>query len=108
MTVKRENGEKMEVLSWGPGTKAYRLVLLGAVLAATPIGQNILNQIGIKTPVADQLDAMKLQIMDVKSDVARLKEDVATVKAQENKLDIAFTGFQIDFNKYRAIQKDLP
>lgn len=99
----------MEVLTWGPGTKAYRLVLLGAVLAGTPIGQNILNSIGIRTPVAEQLEALKTQVdtvktdvSHVKDDVSHVKDDVAAVKAKSDKLDTAFSGFQVDFNKYRT------
>lgn len=92
----------MEVLTWGPGTKAYRLVLLGAVLAATPIGQNILNQVGIHTPVSEQLNEMKLQITSVKEDVANLKGDVASVKNKTDILNNTFIGFQVDFNKYRT------
>lgn len=102
MTVKKNSEDKFEVSTWGPGTKAYRLILLGAVLAATPIGQNILNSVGIKTPVGDQLTAIQLQVSTVKEDVANLKNDVAAVKTKSDKLDVAFTGFQVDFTKYRT------
>lgn len=108
MTVRRNDNEKLEVLSWGPGTKAYRLVLLGAVMAATPIGQNILNAVGIKTPVLEEVAAVKLDVGALKEDVKHLKEDVGAVKAKSDKLDLAFTGFQIDFQKFQNDKKVLP
>lgn len=119
MTARRKDDGNIEVLSWGPGTKAYRFILLGAVLAATPIGQNVLNSVGIKTPVADELaglkvqsTALKVQVEDVnkdvhslKDDVAALKTDVAAVKVKSDHMEQVFGVFQVDFEKYRKEPK---
>lgn len=105
MTVKRKDTGEVEELVWGTKTKAYRLVLLGAVLAATPIGQNILNSVGIKTPVMTEITEVKAEVAAVKADVARLKDDVAAVKKETNELKMSFTGFQVDFDKYRKEPK---
>lgn len=119
MTARRKDDGELEMVSWGNGTKAYRLVLLGAVLAATPIGQNILNSVGIKTPVASELAALstelavvkadiaavKTDVGGVKNDVAKLKDDVKAVKEKSDKFEATFTGFQIDFDKFRKEAK---
>lgn len=119
MTIRRKDEGTLEEIGWGKATKVYRWVLLGAVLAATPVGNNLLNLIGIKTPVAAELAALSSDVAAVKSDtaalkldVAHLKEDVTTLKIKSDKLEnqtstlqLAFTGFQIDFDKYRKEPK---
>lgn len=105
MTVRNKASGEVEELTWGTKTKAYRLILLGAALAATPFGQNLLNSAGIKTPVMAEVAALSTELAAVKTDVAHVKEDVAEVKKQTNKLELSFTGFQVDFDKYRKEPK---
>lgn len=113
MTVRRRNDELgVEELSWGKGTKAYRLILLGGVLAATTPGQNLFNAVGVKTPVVQEIVELRSELQAVKADVGHLKEDVAAVKVdvaavktKADKLEVSFTGFQVDFEKFRKEQK---
>lgn len=115
MTVRRKDDDSTEEVSWGKGTKAYRFVLLGAALAATPMGQNMLNSFGIKTPVVQEIVDLRSDLAAVKVDVGHLKEDIASVKTEvtqvktdvaavktkSDRLDVAFTGFEVDFQKFR-------
>lgn len=105
MTVRRKDDEALVEVGWGMKTKAYRLVLLGVAFGATPMGQNLLNNVGVKTPVMQELTELRAEVASVKSDVAHLKEDVAAVRGKSDKLEISFTGFQVDFDKFRKEQK---
>ena len=103
MTIRRkdEPNAQVEVLNWGPGTKAYRFILLGAALAATPIGNNILASFGIKTPAMAEIAQVTADVASLKTDIASVKADVAAVKSKSDKLDTAFTGFEVDFRKFQ-------
>lgn len=105
MTLRRKDDEEFVEVGWGRATKAYRWVLLGAVLAATPIGQNVLNSVGIKTPVAAELTQLSTELASVKGDLLHLKEDVTSVKTKTDTMETKFAGFQIDFDKYRKEPK---
>lgn len=115
MTARANNSQSVMQLLMSPKDKVYRWVLLGAVLAATPMGNSALNALGVKTPVMDELVRMKADNTELKTDVGNVKRDVATlaadvanvkkdiaeVKGKADKLDSAFTGFQVDFAKYQ-------
>lgn len=126
MTVRRKDTGEVEELLWGPKTKAYRLVLLGAALAATPFGQSLLNNVGVRTPVMAEVvtltdkvagvsdkvvtvtfDVSKLKddLSKVKDDIAAVKVDTAAVKSEQANFKQVFSGFQVDFDKYRKEPK---
>lgn len=104
---KRTTGEEFQ-FNWGKGTVTFRTALLLMVAAATPPGQQVLKNFGILAPGAANVAEMQSSIENVRrdvaaltADVAALKTDVAAGKSKIDKLDVAVTGFQVDFEKYK-------
>lgn len=90
------------------GTKTYRTILMTLVLSTTPIGQNVLESLGVRSPankqgeeIAVKVDALSKEVADLKLEAKDNVKAVADVKTQVNKLENSFTGFQVDLNKYR-------
>jgi len=108
----------------------YRTVLIVLVLSMHPIGRQILGTFGLQFPdqrevtmAASETQQAKVVLSnlttDVKemksgltADIAGLKLDVANLKANSaifnsklDALDQTFTGFKIDFNKYRETKQ---
>jgi hypothetical protein len=99
----------------GKGTYTFRTSLLILVLSATPFGQQFLKGFGIHSPAGQEVndvqrvvDSIRKDIAEVKADVAGVKNDVSVLKSevsevtrQNNRLASEFTGFRVDFDKYK-------
>jgi len=107
MTVRRRNDDGDEVQVTVSRKLIYGVVAL--IASGTPPGQAFLAICGLKSPAAQEVndvqktaDSIRTDIALVKSDVASLKSDVAAVKTKQDNFEIRFTGFQIDFDKYKT------
>lgn len=93
----------------------FRIVILVLVLSMHPLGRQLLGTFGFKFPdersltvATEQATAAKTELGQLTDSVRELKSDVASIKANNlilnskvDRLDQAFTGFQIDFNKWK-------
>lgn len=101
MTVKKKlDGELQEVKS-SFTTSGFRWALIVLVASMHPIGRSLLGQMGFVLP--DQASEKRVQeeITQVKTDLADVKKEVGSVKTKVETLDNKFTGFQVDFNRFK-------
>lgn len=125
MTVRKApatEGEEglLQVVDRTLGTKSFRTIILLLILSMHPVGRQILGTVGFEFPDQKKLtvaadEALKLQnnlvtiaetVKDLKSDMATVKANNAIINAKVDRLEQTFTGFQIDFNKYRKPESD--
>lgn len=111
MTVKKKltrNGEELQEVRSSFATNGFRWALIVLVASMHPLGRTLLGQMGFVLP--DQAGEKRLveEVQQVKADVGGLKKDIADVKVDlhvtSNKVDDlsrTFTGFQVDFERYR-------
>lgn len=123
MTVKKKpttddakDGAFLEVVDRTLGTKGFRLAMLALLLSMHPLGRQILGTVGFKFPdeqkitvAAEQASQSKTEIGMLVESVKELGRDVSAIKANNailnakvDRLDQAFTGFQVDFNRYKT------
>lgn len=118
--VINDDGDAEDVLEVREGKRiwTFRTSLLVLVLSATPFGQQVLKNFGIHSPAGQEVndvqkvvDSIRKDIADVKADVAgvknqvgSLKEEVGAVAQQANRLAVEFTGFRVDFDKYKSYE----
>lgn len=122
MTVRQHHGKdgpsnNLEIVKWGMSTNVFRMALLVLVLSMHPLGRQVLGTFGFKFPdeqklvvATDEAKAVKQDIASLQKDVTDLK-DVATrttannaiINAKLDRLESTFTGFQVDFNKWKLI-----
>jgi cell division protein FtsB len=87
MTAKRNENGELEVIKVGNMTFTYRTALLILILSATPMGEGILDKLGIvkgNVKATEQLEAkidkIKQQVKDLDSDVHGLTTSMLEVK----------------------------
>lgn len=120
MTVKRGLDSRLEVVRWGLSTNVFRSAVLVLVLSMHPLGRQVLGTFGFKFPDEQKLNVAAEQAKDVHVDITALQKDVSDLKdvasrmtannaiinAKLDRLDQAFTGFQVDFNKWKPKDHD--
>jgi hypothetical protein len=98
MTAKRNDNGDLEVVKVGGMTFSYRTALLLLVASSTPFAEPVLRSVGLKAPPtvpSEKLLEMDKKIDDIHMDVAKIDESV-------KKVEFRVSGFQVDFDKYRA------
>lgn len=107
---------------WGKiisGLGGYRVLLIVLIASQHPVGRQLLGTFGFEFPdqrkltvateeakgAKDQLTGMAVSINDIKADVASLKANNAIINEKVDRLDKTFTGFQVDFNKWKPQTK---
>lgn len=108
MTARRRESGTLEIVSDAWQNKTIRMVLLALVATGHPIGQRLL---GIQTPAAEDIKALTLRVQEAEtaqkataSDIKDIKKDLGEIKSESETFHRTFTGFQIDFDKYRKQQ----
>lgn len=108
---------QLEIVKWGMSTNVFRLGLFILVLSMHPLGRQVLGTFGFKFPDERQLVVATEEAKGAKSEIASIAEnvktltsDVASIKANNvvlnekvDRLDKTFTGFQVDFNKWKPV-----
>lgn len=123
MTAKRQPDCDEFEIKFGKGTYSWRVILIALIASATPMGQQVLKNFGIQTPAAQDtsetqkavetikssVSAMEKEFASVRAEVTASRAEVSTMKADVNRVATAqeslssrVSGFQIDFEKYRA------
>lgn len=92
MTVRRkpDTGE-LQVKADGQAI-SFRLIITIAVCSMHPLGQQLLTQMGFTLPASSS--ALHQAVAEVKTELAALKQDVATVKHQ-------MTSFEVNFDRFK-------
>lgn len=96
MTAKRNEDGELEVIKVGNMTFTYRTALLVLILSATPMGEGILDKLGVvkaSTKATEQLEAkidkIKDQVKDLDSDIHSITASLLDVKRRlDNKPDL--------------------
>lgn len=118
MTVKKksEDSSELQIVKWGIGTNGFRVVLLVLVLSMHPIGRGFLTGFGFQFPDQKKLEeatkettaltfnvkGLTESMHDVQNDIQAIKANNAILNSKVDSLDQTFTGFRVDFQKYRT------
>lgn len=117
MTVrKKDDSAELQIVRWGLGTNGFRVALLILVLSMHPIGRGFLTGFGFKFPDQQKLEdaaseakstktelaALSDSVKDMKADMASIKANNAIINSKFEALSSTVTGFQIDFQKWKA------
>lgn len=119
MTARRKtdaSGDEQLTITYGKWTQSLRVTTLCGVFLATPFGANLLKALGVSSPAAEQTINIQKDVKDVKDqvsglakDVTEFSKDIASIKANNtiinekvDRLDQTFTGFKVDFNRFRT------
>lgn len=106
MTARRNDNGDLEVIKIGGNTYTYRAILILILLSLTPVGNGIWSLMGMSAPngtgpnsnVEKRLTTVETKVDAVEEKVEDIRSDVAEIKYR-------FTGFLVDFDKYRKETK---
>lgn len=122
MTVRKKNKETGEITEQTVplkdlflGTPTFRTIIILLLLSMHPIGRQLLGTFGFEFPdqkkltvAAEEATASKHELTAIAEDVKEMKADVAALKANNTivneKVDTLrseFSGFKIDFSKWK-------
>lgn len=104
MTVKKkttDKGEELQEVRPAFTTTGFRWALIVLVASMHPIGRSLLGQMGFVLP--DQASEKRLseEFQGIKTEVAEIRKELKTTSDKVDKLAFAFTGFELDFAKYK-------
>lgn len=124
MTVRRKptlegdptDPNELQIVKWGLGTKSFRVAILVLVLSMHPMGRQLLGTFGFEFPdqrkltiaadeakkAQEQVSTIVQALTDIKRDVDSIKANNAILNSKVDKLEVVFTGFQVDFQHYKT------
>lgn len=121
MTVRKKDDalSELQIVKWGLGTKGFRLAILVLVLSMHPIGRQLLGTFGFEFPdqrkltiaadeakkAQEQVESIVSSLIDMRKDIDAIKANNAIINSKVDKLELVFTGFQVDFTKFKAEPK---
>lgn len=92
----------------GLGTPGFRIALLVLVISMHPVGRQFLSTFGFEfqdqrkiAQAAAAADDLHLQVDQLTRSTADVQKNVEVLSAKVDRLEQSFTGFQVDFAKYR-------
>lgn len=107
-----EGAEEIEI-PWSKGTLTFRSLLMLLVVSATPMGQQMLKNLGIYAPMTENVGQLHKDVEGMRTDVTGLKADILGIKAdmkamgdKNQILEMKVTGFLVDFDKYRKQKQE--
>ena len=105
MTAKRNDSGELEVVNIGGKTFSYRTILLLLVASATPMADPIFKSFGIAKPetrLEQRFVEAESKIESIHKDITKLNQAAIVVQDKLTQVDFRLTGFQVDFEKYKA------
>ncbi len=105
MTAKRTNSGELEVVNIGGKTFSYRTILLLLVASATPMADPVFKAFGISKPeirLEQRFADAETKIETIHKDLTKLNQAATAVQDKLTQVDFRLTGFQVDFEKYKA------
>ena len=105
MTAKRTDNGDLEVVKVGGMTFSYRMILLLMVASATPLGEPVLKALGVTKPetrLENRFLVVESKMDEVHVNLDKLNKTARVVEDKLTQVDFRLTGFQVDFEKYKA------
>lgn len=120
MTARRKEPGDLEIVQFGLGTKSFRVALLILVVSMHPLGRQMLATFGFEFPdqrkltvateesktVTSDIKVLKDDVKELKDNMVQTKSDTAVINQKLDGLQRTFTGFTIDFDKYRPHKEE--
>lgn len=110
MTVRRRtpDGDVVQKVSEAPLTYWFRIFITIAILSMHPWGRSFLVGIGFDLPdpkaeeqANSDVTLLRYKVGDLEEDMKVVKRSVKETQTTVEQLSATFSGFQIDFDKYR-------
>lgn len=107
MTIKRRDTGEDFTINQGWTTKSFRLAVVVLIASMHPVGRELLNAAGFKIPrdpgiVAEEVKHQtSIQTETVTQQITDLSKKVDTLTTNMADAERRFTGFQLDFERYK-------
>lgn len=101
MTAKRKDNGDLEVIQLGRYTVTYRTALMLVALSLTPIGNKLWVAVGLDTVATLNASNVEKKVEVVEKRLDRVEAKVDDVHDDLQKMSVKFTGFVVDFDKYK-------